>query len=157
MTWRGWTDEIFEVAKTSYLSGKPASIIAKEIGCSTRNQVIGKMHRAGVTKRLEPSAPKLIAPKRELPARQTVRNIPAPIVYEEAPELGLNILQLRPFHADVTSCRWPIGGTGMEMKFCGRNTRRGPYCRSCKKLAYSPMTAKQKSASNKGAIWAAGK
>lgn len=152
-----WTDENFEQAKADYLSGKSAETIRKEIGCPTRSAVIGKMHRAEVSKRLEPRAPKLSEPKRKSPVQQTVRNIPPPIIHEDTPMLGLNIMQLRPFHAEITSCRWPIGGTGAEMKFCGRNTRGKPYCRTCRKLSVQPMSTKQKSASMRGALWAAGK
>ncbi len=155
MTWQGWTDENFEEAKAHYIAGRPASWIAVKIGCETRNQVIGKMHRAGISKRLEPRAPKLIEPKRERAVQHGVRNIPVPVSREEAPELGLTILQLRPFHAEITSCRWPLGGMGHEIKFCGRNTKRAPYCKKCRALAYSPVPASRKAASMRGALWAA--
>lgn len=152
-----WTDENFEIAKAAYLGGKSAQTIADQIGCSTRNQVIGKMFRAGVTKRIEPKSPKHIEPKRAHPIQQTVRNIPPPIIHEDIPELGLTILQLRPFHAEITSCRRPLGGTGFEMKFCGRTTRQGPYCKACRRLMYQPTTAKQKASGIRGALWAASK
>jgi GcrA cell cycle regulator len=155
MTWQGWTEEIFEEAKASYLSGVSAETIRKAIGCPTRSAVLGKMHRAGLSKRLEPSAPRQVEAKRERAAPQKVRIAGPPAIREDAPELGVTIMQLRPFHAEITSCRYPIGGSGWEMKFCGRNTKKAPYCGKCRKLAFAPMTEKRKANSVRGALWAA--
>jgi hypothetical protein len=151
-----WTDEIFEEAKRLYLVvGMSAAQVAKEVHAPTRNCVVGKLNRAGVFKGL-PS--KVVRVKNEIrrPHMNVANMIKAPpIIHEDTPALGLTILQLRPFHAEITSCRWPIGGTGFEMKFCGRTTRGRPYCKSCRKLSVNPQTAKQKNSSMRGALWAA--
>lgn len=46
-----WTDERVELLKTMWAEGKSASQIAKELGSVTRNAVIGKVHRLGLSSR----------------------------------------------------------------------------------------------------------
>ncbi len=46
-----WTDERVETLKTMWTDGKSASQIAKELGGVTRNAVIGKVHRLGLSNR----------------------------------------------------------------------------------------------------------
>jgi GcrA cell cycle regulator len=46
-----WTDERVETLKTMWAEGKSASQIAKELGGITRNAVIGKVHRLGLSNR----------------------------------------------------------------------------------------------------------
>ncbi|MEM9211782.1 MAG: GcrA family cell cycle regulator [Pseudomonadota bacterium] len=57
-----WTDERVEILKKMWGEGKSASQIAKELGGITRNAVIGKVHRLGLSNR---AAPKKAAPARE--------------------------------------------------------------------------------------------
>lgn len=44
-----WTDERVEMLKVMWTEGKSASQIAKELGGVTRNAVIGKVHRLGLS------------------------------------------------------------------------------------------------------------
>ncbi len=46
-----WTDERVELLKQMWTEGKSASQIAKELGGVTRNAVIGKVHRLGLSNR----------------------------------------------------------------------------------------------------------
>lgn len=46
-----WTDERVEALKLMWSEGKSASQIAKELGGVTRNAVIGKVHRLGLSNR----------------------------------------------------------------------------------------------------------
>lgn len=46
-----WTDERVEVLKKLWIEGKSASFIAKKLGGVTRNAVIGKVHRLGLSNR----------------------------------------------------------------------------------------------------------
>jgi len=46
-----WTDERVEILKQMWAEGKSASVIAKELGGVTRNAVIGKVHRLGLSNR----------------------------------------------------------------------------------------------------------
>ncbi len=47
-----WTDERVETLKSMWSDGKSASQIAKELGGVTRNAVIGKVHRLGLSNRV---------------------------------------------------------------------------------------------------------
>lgn len=46
-----WTDERVELLKKMWAEGQSASQIAKELGSVTRNAVIGKVHRLGLSNR----------------------------------------------------------------------------------------------------------
>ncbi|MFT7524769.1 MAG: GcrA cell cycle regulator [Candidatus Paceibacteria bacterium] len=52
-----WTDERVELLKTMWTEGKSASQIAKELGGVTRNAVIGKVHRLGLSNRATSTKP----------------------------------------------------------------------------------------------------
>ncbi|MDE0969026.1 MAG: GcrA cell cycle regulator [Octadecabacter sp.] len=59
-----WTDERVDVLKKMWGEGQSASQIAKELGGVTRNAVIGKVHRLGLSNRAGPgSASKPVTPK----------------------------------------------------------------------------------------------
>ena len=61
-----WTDERVEMLKKMWSDGQSASQIAKELGGVTRNAVIGKVHRLGLSNRTAgapPSKPEPVAPK----------------------------------------------------------------------------------------------
>ena len=47
-----WTDERVETLKKMWADGQSASQIAKELGGVTRNAVIGKVHRLGLSNRV---------------------------------------------------------------------------------------------------------
>lgn len=86
-----WTDERVETLKRMWSEGQSASQIAKELGGVTRNAVIGKVHRLGLSNRAgegaatveEPEVaappPRAEAPKPEAAAR------PAPAAPKPAP------------------------------------------------------------------------
>ncbi|WP_116082827.1 GcrA family cell cycle regulator [Tropicimonas sp. IMCC34011] len=72
-----WTDERVETLKRMWSEGQSASQIAKELGGVTRNAVIGKVHRLGLSNRsgaegapaetAAPAAPAQAAPPAEPP------------------------------------------------------------------------------------------
>ncbi|MGM0584448.1 MAG: GcrA family cell cycle regulator [Pseudomonadota bacterium] len=74
-----WTDERVELLKTMWGEGKSASQIAKALGGVTRNAVIGKVHRLGLSNRSAGAAPKPAA--KEAPAEPAA----APAAAEPAP------------------------------------------------------------------------
>src|SRR5205085_6698739 len=53
----GWTDDRVASLKKLWLEGLSASQIAKQLGGVTRNAVIGKVHRLGLSGRAAPAAP----------------------------------------------------------------------------------------------------
>ncbi|KUP94480.1 GcrA family cell cycle regulator [Tritonibacter horizontis] len=62
-----WTDERVELLKKMWGEGQSASQIAKELGGVTRNAVIGKVHRLGLSNRTTGGAKPAAEPK-EKPA-----------------------------------------------------------------------------------------
>ena len=60
-----WTDERVELLKKMWSEGQSASQIAKELGGVTRNAVIGKVHRLGLSNRTAGTGP---APAAAAPA-----------------------------------------------------------------------------------------
>ncbi|WP_050929387.1 GcrA family cell cycle regulator [Aestuariivita boseongensis] len=87
-----WTDERVELLKKMWGEGQSASQIAKELGGVTRNAVIGKVHRLGLSNRATGGATKTEAkakpaPKAEAkpkPAPKTEPARPAPAPEAEA-------------------------------------------------------------------------
>ncbi|MBW7056839.1 GcrA cell cycle regulator [Paracoccus bogoriensis] len=71
-----WTDERVETLKRMWSEGQSASAIAKELGGVTRNAVIGKVHRLGLSNRNDdpqpeaaPEPQKQVTARAESPAR----------------------------------------------------------------------------------------
>jgi GcrA cell cycle regulator len=70
-----WTDERVDVLKSMWGEGKSASQIAKELGGVTRNAVIGKVHRLGLSNRASTVAKP--AAKEKTPAKEPIAAKPA--------------------------------------------------------------------------------
>jgi GcrA cell cycle regulator len=91
-----WTDERVETLKKMWNEGQSASQIAKELGGVTRNAVIGKVHRLGLSNRVGPGgeepAPAAAAAPRVPPMAVEVEieavevEIEVDIVEEDEPE-----------------------------------------------------------------------
>ena len=52
-----WTDDRVTRLKSFWLDGHSAAAVARELGGVTRNAVIGKVRRLGLSGRAQPSAP----------------------------------------------------------------------------------------------------
>jgi GcrA cell cycle regulator len=156
----GWTDERVEVLKKLWLDGLSASQIAKQLGGGvTRNAVIGKVHRLGLSGRAAPSqpvrAPVLRTPRpRPVAAAAPVRreatpapvNLPAPPRYYATAESpgSATVLTL-----GAHMCKWPIGDpASAEFTFCGARASEGPYCVNHAQVAYQPQVKKGRSAAS---------
>ncbi|MFN9926748.1 MAG: GcrA family cell cycle regulator, partial [Phenylobacterium sp.] len=74
----GWTDERVELLKKLWQDGLSASQIAKQLGGVTRNAVIGKVHRLGLSGRATPSKPQRTVFKAPRPARPVAAAPSAP-------------------------------------------------------------------------------
>lgn len=76
-----WTDDRVETLKKMWTEGQSASQIAKELGGVTRNAVIGKVHRLGLSNRATPAkaADKDAAKAKsaEAPKRAAAKEAPA--------------------------------------------------------------------------------
>ncbi|MEL7033409.1 MAG: GcrA family cell cycle regulator [Pseudomonadota bacterium] len=160
-----WTEDRVEVLKKLWAEGHSASQIAKELGGVTRNAVIGKVHRLGLSGRATPSRPvkrppRLARPKpRVQPDGTVVTPKPQRVIAEAelkqtekaamltalAPQPlsdgeAATILTLRD-----SMCKWPIGDPAdPKFAFCGRKANCGPYCAEHAKVAFQPAKKREK-------------
>jgi GcrA cell cycle regulator len=166
-----WTDERVELLKKLWGDGLSASQIAAEIGGVTRNAVIGKVHRLGLsgrgkTKAAPPQrprkttqAPSAPAPVAAAPVRATPIIAPTPPALELDAEPATATVALVdddmgvPVSERVTimdlresMCRWPMGDpTKPDFRFCGARSATGlPYCSHHSRIAYQPVADRKR-------------
>lgn len=171
-----WTDERINTLKKMWKEGKSAAEIAKTLGKGvTRNAVIGKAHRMGLSGRPSPikkpappkkeavkAAPKVqaaapkAAPKKAASAPATAKVQPPSREAEElkkmereAPQIGGGVALI-----DLTErmCKWPIGDPkDADFSFCGRGIRPGtPYCPEHAAMAYQASSRRGGTAIGRG-------
>jgi GcrA cell cycle regulator len=153
----GWTDERVELLKKLWQDGLSASQIAKQLGGVTRNAVIGKVHRLGLSGRAAPSKPARTVFKAPRPARPAAaapsapRRIAEPVSQASPqPPTPVRYIDEAPGMATVLTlgahmCKWPIGDPSLDsFTFCGRRSSDGPYCQEHGQVAYQPAQTKKK-------------
>ncbi len=159
-----WTEERVEMLKKLWAQGLSASQIAKELGGVTRNAVIGKVHRLGLSGRATPSSPPQrvsavsARPRPALRPRRSIdisapKHVPARL--KVAAEAMNAVPQATGDFARVLNltdhiCRWPIGDPSEPgFQFCGKKSKSGsPYCEAHCEMAYQPTRRKRKKSSN---------
>lgn len=164
-----WTDERVEILTKLWAEGLSASQIANRLGGVTRNAVIGKVHRLGLSGRTTTSRIKAPRARRRTVSKPggrgggaTLRThgnvalkayydpetdaeaemVPAPIEELFIPvSERASILTLK-----ETMCRWPIGDPGEDdFHFCGRSSDQGvPYCDFHARVAYQPAQSRRR-------------
>ncbi|MFG1403146.1 GcrA family cell cycle regulator [Xanthobacter sediminis] len=160
-----WNDERVELLKKLWSEGLSASQIANELGDITRNAVIGKVHRLGLSGRAKSSA-SAVRPQRpnrpESPRDQTRPQrpmvqgntalaaeiddlpeeapapAPKPVASDNVVSLGQRCTIM---NLTESTCRWPVGEPGTEsFYFCGGKSNPGmPYCTQHARIAYQPV------------------
>lgn len=160
-----WTDERVETLKKLWQEGHSASQIAKQLGGVTRNAVIGKVHRLGLSGRAAPSQPTRPLYKPARPARPIASQAShastsghsAPLPRRTEPVLSRPVISTpvvpyveQPGTATVLTlgskmCKWPIGDPSSDtFSFCGRRADDGtPYCVEHARVAYQPSQKKK--------------
>ena len=164
----GWTEERVELLKRLWAEGLSASQIAARLGGVTRNAVIGKVHRLGLSGRATTSRVKAARPRRRVATRMdqarrpilpTRGNVALKPIYEEEADVDMHpapapieelvippseratILTLK-----EQMCRWPIGDpVESDFHFCGRKSAQGmPYCEHHARIAYQPLQPRRR-------------
>ncbi|WP_417685167.1 GcrA family cell cycle regulator [Roseibium sp.] len=178
-----WTNERVELLKKLWTEGHSASQIANELGGVTRNAVIGKVHRLGLSGRAKAPAP-AAKPRRSRSSTSSSSSTPraaaqpqsqgatalkmeaAPAPVAQIKPQAEPVAELVPMSERATilslterTCKWPIGDPGSEdFYFCGRNSDPGvPYCAHHCKIAYQPVSDRRRDrrAANTGTLPAA--
>jgi GcrA cell cycle regulator len=165
-----WTDERVELLKKLWGEGLSASQIAGELGGITRNAVIGKVHRLGLSGRAKSVATPSVAPRPRKPRapshplttfRVAGNTALAPVMEAAEPDVApepVVELKLVPKVSDFacervtimelreSMCRWPIGDPGREdFRFCGSRSCSGsPYCEHHAQIAYQPSSDRRR-------------
>jgi GcrA cell cycle regulator len=131
-----WTDEAVETLRTLWvIEGISASVIAKRLGV-TRNAVIGKVHRLGLSTPRGPKVARTAAVRKPREVRPPLR-----VVRTDRTALALEVAGpgLIPHLEDLPrcGCHWPVGDPQTpDFAFCGRPASRGPYCAAHGAVAY---------------------
>ena len=168
-----WTEDRVEVLKKLWIEGLSASQIAAQLGGVTRNAVIGKVHRLGLSGRVKApssaSRARKKAPSNTGGGRTTTqpRRSPGGVVMGNvalkdavATQTQLEIQtaedvvipmsrELDLLQLNEKTCKWPSGDpTSDDFSFCGHQTKEGaPYCEFHSKLAYQPSNNGRRKAS----------
>lgn len=166
----GWTEERVAELKKLWAEGHSASQIAKRLGNVTRNAVIGKVHRLGLSGRATPSRPvkrppRLARPKPQQTAtrstasrssgavptvRETPSTPPVPVVEAASvePQRLPNGDMVTVLTVKDSMCKWPIGDPAdSEFGFCGRACKDGsPYCAEHARVAFQPPKKRERKA-----------
>jgi GcrA cell cycle regulator len=104
-----WTDERVELLKKMWGEGQSASQIAKELGGVTRNAVIGKVHRLGLSNR---STTTTAAPKAEVKAKPAPKPepkaTPKPSPAVKAEELADRPSNVTPLRRQIVPAGQPL-------------------------------------------------
>ena len=157
-----WTDERVETLKKLWLDGLSASQIAAELGGATRNAVIGKVHRLGLSGRGQPTsvvkrprrAHQPQAPRRprqhmsmgNLALKTNIEAFPAPVLRHRENLVVPIAKRLTIEKLTEHTCKWPIGDPGHEdFHFCGHDSLDGvPYCEYHAGVAYQAPDARRR-------------
>ena len=161
-----WTDERIEELRKLWADGLSASQIATTLGGVSRNAVIGKIHRLGLSGRVKSTRPARRTSSQQAPVARTRPAAPPPQqarvmavgsavvkvvereVYEPAPEPVVEA-EVVPLRNGITldelkasSCRWPVGDPSSdEFRYCGAHTGAGDtYCAAHADIAFPART-----------------
>jgi len=119
-----WTEDRVEVLTKLWAEGLSASQIAKQLGGVTRNAVIGKVHRLGLSGRAKPSNPSKKAARAKRPTTTRARTTRAPSAPRKPrpavaaappppPPIEAKPMANGEFATILTirdhMCKWPIG------------------------------------------------
>ncbi|NRA29852.1 MAG: global cell cycle regulator GcrA-like protein [Parvularculaceae bacterium] len=150
-----WTDERVEELKKLWAEGHSASQIAARMGGVTRNAVIGKVHRLGLSGRAAPAKPKSVITEKRTSvtsessisaAAEPVARKPIRSVLRDLPPItDIGIDRATVSSIGTGQCKWPIGDPASDdFHFCGQPTSGGkPYCAYHVQLAFQPSSPRK--------------
>ena len=158
-----WTDERVELLKRLWSEGLSASQIAGRLGSVTRNAVIGKVHRLGLSGRATTSRMKTHRPRTRMAnnAKRPVKprfaqsgNPAVRALYMDveayvppAEEIEIPLAERKTIQTlTECSCRLPIGDPQLaDFHFCGRTkVPLLPYCEVHARRAFQPVAPRRR-------------
>lgn len=139
-----WTDERVARLRVLFAEGCTSSQIAAVLGVATRNAVVGKIQRLGLTREFTPKRgrPRLNRPRAPKPIRSTPFHPTPPIAVTESTDLPHDWSDCAVTFAAMAphQCRWPLWAIGATEKlYCGADKIEGTsYCARHNRVAHSP-------------------
>jgi len=138
----GWTDDAVEALVRLWRTGDlSAAMIARRLGV-TRNAVLGKIHRLGLSKprRRRPPAiaptPRHVKPRRVASAARAPASAPVGTPPKLTADVGPGLVT-RLEDLPSRACHWPLGDPqAADFAFCGRPVETKPYCPAHSGVAY---------------------
>lgn len=142
-----WSEDNIDRLKRLWASGQSGDQIAMRMG-TTRNSVIGKVHRLKLPKRATVAS---TTPRRPPPSQVPSLPVLSEMPIEPEPELralvtdpatpikkGFGPSKVSDLQMGDRRCRWPIGDPGDEdFHFCGQEQKPGKsYCEKHCTVAY---------------------
>jgi GcrA cell cycle regulator len=139
-----WNPERVEQLRNFVTAGLTCSQIAAEIGV-TRNAVIGKIHRLGLSPGRPAAVPARLCPPRRpprLPSQRRLLRLQAKTSLTDPPaaqnQLVNSAQRCSLLQLAAGKCRWPISDPGAsDFAFCGNEAIAGfSYCAGHARMAY---------------------
>jgi GcrA cell cycle regulator len=156
-----WDENRIEQLRKLWADGLSASQIAAELGGVTRNAVIGKVHRLGLSGRAKAKSAAVVRPRVKAAAKpqriQTIvsrGNLAVVEVVEARAEMvpmreavvipmsrRISIMELR-----EGVCRWPMGDPlQADFVYCGADCGVGKtYCEAHARIAFQPQNERRR-------------
>lgn len=152
-----WTEEREKLLAKLWSEGLSCSQIAYRFGSITRNSVIGKVHRLGLSGRATRSRMKNHRPRKQQKSTKPGKVRPWEPKKQPKPELFVAyVAPPEPITVEPKNrrgiiglldnqCRWPIGDPGdKDFHFCDRDGVPGkPYCMHHLRVAFPPIPPKR--------------
>jgi len=135
-----WTDEAVETLKKLALEGRSASAIAAELGAASRNAVIGKASRIGITLKGGGASPRRASSASSSRPGPASGSAPKKAAWRFADAEVGEMRRLTFEHMRGLACRWPLGDPGSgDFAYCGLAPVEGrSYCAGHCRMAYRP-------------------
>lgn len=159
-----WTEERVELLRKLWTEGLSASQIAAELGGVTRNAVIGKVHRIGLSGRPKNSNQHSVSRQKRSSSRPTGQARPSKSQTRPQANPGIDgqppasrppqqvdlpkpeFLMLDLLELTETTCKFPLGDPQEAgFGFCGAKSKDGePYCAYHCRIAYQPAAERRR-------------
>jgi len=149
-----WTDQRIDQLKTLWEKGLTASQIAGELGGVTRNAVIGKVHRLGLSGRAKAKPASVARPRKvvKTAARTSTISVRGNLAVIEMVDVEPEVMPVRenvviPMSKRISImelregvCRWPLGDPmHADFAYCGADCGGGKtYCEAHARIAFQP-------------------
>ncbi len=155
-----WTDNRVKLLKKLWQAGLSGSKIAELLGGVSRNAVISKVHRLGLSDHAR--LPRIKSHRQRMAAKRMTKlrcaaignpalgalyNAETDACSPPTEELVIPIAERKSIHTlTESSCRWPIGDPqNPDFHFCGKSKVPGlPYCEFHARRAFQPPKTRRR-------------